>query len=106
MCLKLTQVNPSSTYFSSIILTMSQITLELANGRTVIVDAASDHSIHRHNAMTVYDGIYSWLICARKFGENASDEILFYLVKCVSVGWVEVSPEIVESQLYGVGIPM
>ena len=84
---------------------MSQITLELADGRTLIVDCESDHSIHRHNAMTVYDGIYSWLIVARKFGVSPSDEILFYLVKCVSVGWVEVSPEIVESQLYGVGIP-
>ena len=84
---------------------MSQITLELADGRTLIVDCESKHSLHRCNAMTVYDGIYSWLICARKFGVPSSDEILFYLVKCVSVGWVEVSPEIVESQLYGVGIP-
>jgi hypothetical protein len=84
---------------------MSQITLELANGQTLIVDHKSEHSLHRQNAMTEYNGIYSWLICARKFGENASDEILFYLVKCVSVGWIEVSPEIVESQLFGVGIP-
>lgn len=84
---------------------MSQITLELADGRTLIVDCESEHSLHRQNAMTEYNGIYSWLICARKFGENASDEILFYLVKCVSAGWIEVSPEIVESQLYGVGLP-
>jgi hypothetical protein len=90
--------------FSS--LTMSQITLELADGRTLIVDHTSEHSLHRQNAMTVYNGIYSWLICARKFEANpSSDEILFYLVKCVSDGWIEVSPEIVESQLYGVGIP-
>ena len=83
---------------------MSQITLELADGRTLIVDCECDYRLHRCNAMTVYDEIYSWLIVARKF-RSPSDEILFYLVKCVSVGWIEVSPEIVESQLYGVGIP-
>ena len=85
---------------------MSQITLELADGRTLVVDYENKRpGLFRQNAMTEYEGIYPWLICAHKFASPPSDEILFYLVKCVSDGWIEVSPKIVESQLYGVGIP-
>jgi hypothetical protein len=85
------------------------LTLELACGRTLLVDchSPSDSPLHRHNAMTEYGEIYPWLVVARRFGvgSSVSDEPLFYLVRCVSEGWVEVSPETAERQLYGVGIP-
>lgn len=59
------------------------------------------HMLHRHNAMTCYHGIYSWLIVAKEF---SSERTLFYLVKATNseghVVWVQVSQEFAETQFY------
>ena len=87
------------------------ITLELACGRTLLVDlGSSPPPLHRHNAMTEYGEIYPWLVAARRFGvRGASVSVspddeppLFYLVRCAAPdGWVQVDPATAERQLYG-----
>jgi hypothetical protein len=66
------------------------------------VETDPDYSIlHRQNAMTYYENIYSWLMVAKGFG---TDEVLFYMVKATIDGgdtsWVELSPEFTETHFY------
>jgi hypothetical protein len=72
------------------------------DGRTYHVETDPKMNIlHRHNAMTYYEGVYSWLIVAKEFG---TDTIMFYLVKATDsyekMVWVQVSQEFAETQFY------
>jgi len=71
-------------------------------GRTYHVETDPRlHMLHRQNAMTYYEGIYSWLIAAKEFG---TENILFYLVKATDnnghMVWLQVSQEFAETQFY------
>ena len=71
-------------------------------GRTYHVETDPNlHMLHRQNAMTYYQGIYSWLIVAKEFG---TENILFYLVKATDnnghMVWLQVSQEFAETQFY------
>lgn len=60
-----------------------------------------EYFIHRMNAMTIYEPIYSWLIVAKEF---TTEDVLFYLVKTRNenghLSWVQLTSEFAETHFY------
>ncbi len=74
----------------------SALTLELSN-KVLNIEYISERTVGPVTSPGLeYEDIYDWLVSVRKTGD---EEIVSYMLRCITDGWVEIDPVSMEEFL-------